>query len=262
MDNAGRKLQPIGQLIMADETGRLPRLGRAPAPVWAHELDAITRMLAAAGMGQQCSLLLRGSLARGSAVPGVSDIDLVLVSDALVERDLPDLASMDAELVLLRCDDLLHAKTKRWIRFTLALNGHTLTGPDILPALPEPRLGPEAVAHLPKVARWGRSWRALCTQHPPQLVCRWLMKRILRAGFESVMLDLNAYTRDIYPAARALADRFPEQGALFWQAAEWVVAPVEEPAKIASVAERLLPWLEMRLEDLRAQEPHWRDLRP
>ena len=243
-------LRPIGRIAFADAQGRLPRLGRSPSG----PPGALARRLAegiAADLGPDLvSVALRGSVARGTDVPGGSDLDLVVVRRASDEEPALPPSGGEVEVSAMTIDALLHEPSFAWMRFALAHSGWTIAGRDVAAALPEPTLGPHCVAHLKGVARWGAAWRGYLAGDADdaerRLTCRWLMKRIVRSAFETVMLEMGGYTRDIHPCAEAAARRHPEQAERIWRAAELAVAPTGDPGVIAPVAEPLVAWLHER----------------
>lgn len=243
-------LRPIGRIAFADAQGRLPRLGRPPSG----PLGALARRLSdriAADLGPDLvSVALRGSVARGTDVPGASDLDLVVVRRASDEEPALPPCEVEVEVSAMTLDALLHERPFAWMRFALAHSGWTIAGRDVVAELPEPTLGPHCVAHLKSVERWSAAWPGYLVgdadEAERRLTCRWLMKRIVRSAFETVMLEIGGYTRDIHPCAEAAAARHPERADRIWRAAELAVAPTGDPAVIAAVAEPLVAWLHER----------------
>lgn len=250
-------LRPIGRLFEADALGRLPRLGRAPKGphgALAHRIAAQV----AEGVGDDfVSVVLRGSVARGTEVPEASDLDLVVVTWSGEAGPRPPEGEFEVEVATIALDALRSDRNAAWMRFALAHSGWTLRGRDVVTDLPEPVLGPHCVAHLWSVERWGRDWPVMLDADPSsaerRLTCRWLMKRIVRSAFEGVMLDLRAYSRDIHPCAVAAARAHPEHAERIWRAAELAVSPTEDRSAIAEVAEPLVDWLGTLWPQIRAR---------
>ncbi|MEM9788568.1 MAG: hypothetical protein AAF801_18870, partial [Pseudomonadota bacterium] len=155
-------LRRIGHLIHADDSGILPRQAKPPPPIWHPVLAELTEYLHAHYGDALISIALRGSVARGTDVTGVSDLDLVLflsgASDriALQSSLMPDLR---IETALVNADTFEVSGSDSWMRFTLALTGWHVWGADIIATLPPPRLGPHAMAHLPRADRWLARWQ-------------------------------------------------------------------------------------------------------
>ncbi|MBM7068190.1 hypothetical protein [Actibacterium sp. 188UL27-1] len=190
----------------------------------------------------------RGSVARGTAVIGVSDIDLVALLhedlgavplDLAVDRDI----TVGAETVTLTQAEFSHGQRGPWLQFALGFSGCSIRRPDVVAGVPEPVLGNHAVAHLKAAPKWLDRWRDPFEQSgDPQIrrkICQWLAKRITRAMFEAIMVDLNAYSSNIYPCAKATTACFPEHAAALWQAADLAVAPTDDLARMLGMVEPL-----------------------
>ncbi|WP_299555557.1 nucleotidyltransferase domain-containing protein [uncultured Tateyamaria sp.] len=198
--------------------------------------------------GDQVSIALRGSVARGAAVSETADLDLVvLFDDGAV---LPDtlrsdvLPNMPIEKSYVPRREFLTDDKWRWMRFTLAHNGHTIWGTDHLADLPEPHLGAHCYAHLRNADEWLEHWQVFWDRDKDyHAICMWLMKRIVRSLFESQIMRLNAYSRDIYPCSTVAAEAFPDLGSIILGAAQLAVSPTDNRNRIAEVTARLSPTL-------------------
>ncbi|MEO0931937.1 MAG: hypothetical protein AAFY14_15030, partial [Pseudomonadota bacterium] len=196
------------------------------------------------------SVALRGSVARGTDVIGVSDLDLVLFLSGASDRFALQSSLMPGlriETALVNADTFPIGGSDAWMRFILALSGWHVWGVDIIATLPPPHLGPHAMAHLPRADRWLAGWQVYWADETDAAdrkdICQWLMKRIVRSLMESQMLRLGAYSRDIYPCAQTAAAAFPDQQSAIWQAAEYAIAPTHARCQIARVVAELEPLL-------------------
>jgi hypothetical protein len=245
---AGRRvtaLRPIGTFYAADPTGRLPRAGQPPQPPWSEHAAAASRWLARELGADLVSVALRGSAARATAVEGSSDLDLVVVTRQPGPTAWPDyvptMPGLKVELHATTEAELRDGPCEAWLRFSLAFSGCTVRGRDVVSELPDPVLGPHAIAHLKAIGRWLPRWRAMLTSSADaeerRAVCTWLMKRCVRSAFESVMLADGVYTRDIFPCAHVAAHHYPGSRSLIFDAAELAMAPVPDEEAIARVAE-------------------------
>lgn len=262
-------IRPIGRILYADRDGYLPQAdcSRALPPDWQPLAKAAVEACRTCLGDRFHSVYVRGSVARGTAVPGVSDIDMVaLAAGAMPDganARLDDLAAQllrqypiasGVELVVLPEQEFLSATRYRSLRFAISLDGYPLAGRDVRARLARPRLGPEAVMHAHQVPRWRstalRRLAAEGTEEDVRLTCRWVMKRILRSAFELVMFEINGYTRDLYPCARLAARAFPCRENALWTALDLAVNPTGDKAFIADVLAGLSDWLE---RDAKAQ---------
>jgi uncharacterized protein len=256
-------IRPIGRILHADRNGYLPQVDCSMAlqPDWQPLANAALEVCRSCLGDRFHSVYVRGSVARGTAVPGVSDIDIV----ALAAGEMPDGAharlddcadqllrqysiASGVELVALPEQEFLAAARYRSLRFAISLGGYPLGGADVRARLARPRLGPDAITHAHQVSHWRRAAiRRLAaddTDENVRLTCRRVMKRILRSAFELVMLEINGYTRDLYPCTRLAAREFPSKAPALWTALDLAVNPTTDRTFIADVLAGLSDWLE------------------
>jgi hypothetical protein len=243
-------LRPIGTLTQADQSGVLPRLGSAPAEPWTTITAALVQDIQYIAGSELVAVALRGSAPRHTAVAGASDLDLVIVTDGRLQEfenlTYPALPDLKIDAASVTADALFHCETQAWMRFALAYSGHVVWGTDVIAQLPDPVLGRHSIAHLHGFQHWAIGWEIdfdAGTAADKSEICQWLMKRVVRALFESVMLDLNAYSRDIYPCAKAAAEAYPDNATAIWHAAGLAVAPRQDRDEISWVMDQLSPLL-------------------
>jgi Nucleotidyltransferase domain len=241
-------LHPIGTLLPANANGELPRLGGPPHASWTPVLNDVIDQFRKATLGTELSIALRGSAARGVAIDDAADLDLVVLIDdpvfsldEIVSASAPGL-SIETSYIPRR--KLIDGSKLAWMRFTLAHSGYTIFGDDLLSALPEPRLGPHCIAHLRNADKWLQKWKSYWDEDKDhQAICQWLMKRIIRSLFESQMMRINAYSRDIYPCAKVATEAFPDLSDAIWAAATFAVSPVADGEAVDRIAAELTPLL-------------------
>jgi hypothetical protein len=253
-------LRPIGIATPADLDGVLPRLGQQPSGIW---LSIATELSNSAHdyFGESLiSVALRGSTARNTAIDGGSDIDIIaIVRDPPAQAPEDDIAlnskirpDIKIEASVYQLKELLVPERHRWMRFSLAYSGWTVWGEDIIGKLPEPKIGPYCVGHLPEYMAWSKDYRGYFSKDVPDDercdMCRWLMKSIVRSLFESIMFDEWAYTRDIYPCAKSAVHHYPEAEDIIWAAAELAVSPVGELETIDVLVDAIRPTLKLAYE--------------
>ena len=79
-------------------------------------------------------------------------------------------------------------------------------------------------------------------------ICRWMMKRIIRTGFETVMLQENVYTRDLYPNYKVFCKYHPAKTALMRKALRLAIEPTSNKTKIMHISKDLVPYIETCIE--------------
>ena len=72
-------LRPIGQVTSADASGVLSRIGAPPSGHWARLASKVSAQLQQQYASKLFAIALRRSTARGTAVAGVSDLDLIVL---------------------------------------------------------------------------------------------------------------------------------------------------------------------------------------
>jgi hypothetical protein len=186
-------IRPIGTILYADSDGYLPQIdcSRELPLDWQPISDAAVQAYRSCLGDRLHSVYVRGSVARGTAVPGVSDVDMV----ALTADEVPDGANVrladlavdllsqhpiasGIELAVVPMHKFLVRPQCRSLRFAISIGGHLLSGADVRPILARPRLGPDAITHAHQVARWRRAAsHRLATDRTAEDVrqtCRWV----------------------------------------------------------------------------------------
>lgn len=222
------RLRQLGSLIRANQNGELPRLGRPPVGRMGSLVTNFAKALYSQIGDKELSVVLRGSLARGSRSP--ADIDLMLIS--YKRPSLPSLKTLpnlplEVELGLVPLERFDDPERGAWPRFALGHSGWTLVGPDYLHDLPEPKMGPVVIAHLQGLRRWWPlhplDWAS--SEAERRQINGWLAKRIIRSLAEGEMLRRGVYSRDIWPCLQIANLAFPKHSVLLTEIAEQAVFP-------------------------------------
>ncbi|AKJ30949.1 hypothetical protein [Caldimonas brevitalea] len=207
------------------------------------------------------SVYVRGSVARGTAVDGVSDLDtFAVVDDAaspscpllppeLLERlhaAAPGLA--DFEFHACRRSAVTGSYYSTWA-FLVKTQSACLHGEDLGPALAPYRVGPELMAEAlylrQRLALYAQRLAAEQQAPPPQQIatCQWFMKALVRAAFDLTLDRARRYTRDLYPCYATFAELYPERGPDCWRALEWAISPTPDTEPQRQLAEDFGHWI-------------------
>ncbi|MFO0955329.1 MAG: hypothetical protein U0526_02220 [Candidatus Saccharibacteria bacterium] len=206
------------------------------------------------------SLYIRGSLVRGTAVEGVSDIDgLVLVNGDPKDIDwswrrqfATDLRDkypfvMGVDFGQASVDSVLHGEQK--VRaFLIKTLSACAAGEDISDQLQRVKPGRGAL-----IARWNFE-KIIQPDYftEPNITLKhktkWLGKQILRAGMELVMEDEQAYTRDLYPCYELFSKHYPEKEPAMRRALTQALFSAEDEADFAAMRDDIGPWLARQLD--------------
>jgi hypothetical protein len=168
------------------------------------------------------SLQLRGSVPRGLAVEGLSDLDVFCITDGRLPQASVWIDRMARRLQALHpfcrgldlsvwplCD-LVGLPSGHPARFLLKTQGLCIWGPDATADWAPIPLEHASIAMraLPSALERMRGAIAQNTPADEALMvarCRWLAKKVIRAGFELVAPLERAYTRDLYPCWQGFA---------------------------------------------------------
>ncbi|OKK18433.1 nucleotidyltransferase [Streptomyces sp. CB00455] len=249
-----RGLDPYGYF---EREGSLGRIQEEFRPVVAAAREAI-----AEAYGQRLhSAYLYGSVPRGTARPGRSDLDLLLAlhrEPAQDDRDAAevltraldeDFPQIDGTGILLFGKDTLLSDAERHdLGWFVACLCTPLLGADLAEHLPRYRpdslLARETNGDLAVLLPgWRARARAASTPQELRALSRAFARRLVRTGFTLVMPRWGGWTSDLAQSAEVFGAYYPERAAQMRAAAAVALDPVADPAVLRSYVEDLGPWL-------------------
>ena len=260
------EVRRIGRLVPVDNEGYVVRDVDAAniRPPWDAPLSAVVEACLEHWGGNVHGIYVRGSVPRGLAVEGVSDIDCyALVRGRQFEIDTAWIEAkchaLDARFTFQTGVEIVPFSLEatrasppphpmyRFVQFSLATNCVCIHGEDLSAKLPRFRPGPEIAVralNFPSelrqtVERLGSAPDAAETRR----LCAGMMKRILRTGFELVMEREQAYTRDLYFCYEAFARHYPDREREMRRALELAVAPSGDPREVLAFVSEAGIWL-------------------
>jgi len=207
------------------------------------------------------SAYLYGSVPRGTARPGRSDLDLLLaLREEPTDRDSADARALEAELdaayevvdgagILLFSKSVLLSEAERYdMGWFVACLCTPLTGDDLGALLPRHRptslLARETNGSLElRLPRWRRQNAAARTDEERLRLSRGYARHLVRTAFTLVMPRWGGWTSDLTRSAEIFAHYYPERGDQLRAAAVVARDPVADPAVLTSYADDLGPWL-------------------
>lgn len=247
-----------------DAAGYLTREGsldRVPAefrPVVAAARERVTDLF---GPQRLHSAYLYGSIPRGTAVPGRSDLDLLLaLHHEPTERDRADVQQLETALdagfpqidgvgtLLFSTARLLSAAESHDLSWVLACLCTPLSGPDLAESIPRHRptsqLARESNGDLPAFLERMRGRReAAGTDAERARVCRVVARKIVRCGMSLVMPRWGGWTSDLAESAEVFAAWYPDRAAQMRSAAEAARQPTSAPQVLNLLLDGLGEWL-------------------
>ncbi|MFF7443655.1 nucleotidyltransferase [Streptomyces sp. NPDC008122] len=246
MDDRG--LNPDGTIA---REGALDRVPAAFAPVVE---TARARISAAFGPERLHSAYLYGSVPRGTAVAGVSDLDVQLAlyeepteadraaareTEAALDRDLPQIDG--AGILLSSTGTLLSERERHDLGFFVACLCTPLLGPDLGAELPPYRptslLARETNGDLSLLLP---GWRA---RTGDRTLGRRVGRRLVRTGFTLVMPRWGGWTSDLDRSAALFGGFYPDRAEQMRLAVEAGRSPSPDPAVLDLLIGDLAPWL-------------------
>ena len=209
---------------------------------------------------------LYGSVVRGNAVPGRSDLDLLAVlwtpaqaADRLaagrVERGLvarfPVLTT--AGVALTHLDEATSRRQRYGFQVFLRDLSVCVCGEDLRPGLPRTSAAVAAAFHEDTPAVLARAREALRLRADPEDVrraCRVATKRMVQAGFAVAMARDGVWATVLEEQTAAVAAAFPQWAAAARRAAEQGRRPVADPDTVTELLDTFGRWVEEALARL------------
>ena len=192
------------------------------------------------------SIYLRGSIAKGIAIDGVSDIDSFAVLKPGFEfTDILDRAKVEAwaiesetkllarfpfvtglEVVLLPFKSI--EDRNNIYNFTIKVQATCIYGEDIASQIDPYKIDREIAfqtkyIHFHIEQFWSEFYDEI--EEDKKLWLNWLMRRFLRLGMEFVMEAERLYTRDLYLCYESFAKHYPQQAKQMYFALELAINP-------------------------------------
>jgi predicted nucleotidyltransferase len=238
--------------------GDLARVPEAFTPVVAAVRVGIA---AAFGPARLHSAYLYGSIPRGTAVPGVSDLDVLLAlhdepaeSDRATARRLED--ALDARFPQVNGAGILLASTatllsdieRHDLGWFVACLCTPLAGEDLAARLPRYRpsslLARETNGDLAEsLPCWRDMLREERTDAGLRALSRRAGRRVVRTGFTLVMPRWGGWTSDLGESAAVFCRYYPDRAGQMEAAAAIGRAPAADRAVLTMLLDDLGPWL-------------------
>lgn len=210
------------------------------------------------------SIYVTGSVARGRAVPGESDLNMValLTSETDPLLLLEDWIGPAEEALLDRFPQISDIQLETWPdgyvftdptefsigAFILKTHSVCVYGADVAPELPDYRIS-AAIANddiVQIAADLDDALAAIEADSSVEAVhywCRRAMKQVLWTGFSLVMLDETKHTRDVDLCAEVFARHYPAHAAAIQQAFDRVTQPLDDAAALRAELAAIQGWL-------------------
>jgi uncharacterized protein len=220
------------------------------------------------------AVYVRGSVARGTAVAGVSDLDAFAVvadgtepvcphlpSDTLAQFQAAAPGLIDFELNVCRRDDVVRNYFSTWA-FLVKTQSARIHGEDLAAGLQPYRVGPHLMAEAMYLPLRMRDYAArIASDNSPEqatATCQWMMKAVVRAAFDLTLDRAGLYTRDLYPCWQTFSQFYPTRADDCERALRWAIAPDHNTTAHRALVDDFATWIGQ--EGVRLVQAHGIDL--
>ena len=248
------KIQPRGSYFQTDENGFLinPASAEKVQEKWKPLIDDIIEAYKNKYGEKLKNVYIRGSGAKGEAVEGVSDIDTF----AYVDLSKEELRENN-----INQDTLKHIEEKYDFVAEVEMGGFPLSdisndyiilnqslcvyGEPI--SIPKLKAGKEMAIHSPTFHNRFKWFEKFLEKEESEEElkkdCVWLMKGLLRVGFELTMERSQKYTRDLYRCYETFSEYYPEKEPEMREVLDLVLNPIPDKKKMKEIMDNLGAWL-------------------
>ena len=259
MDSMVHKIKPIGSFIQTDTDGFIVNTASQEKiqDAWKPAVEKVRDAYKKHFGNHLHSVYIRGSVAKGEAIEDVSDIDSFAVVtlpygviDTSWSREFTKELTeqfpfiVDVEIGAIPLEEL---NTHKGDRIMIKTQSICVYGSNLADTLPQLKPGIETAQHIKgiegeinKTREWLQEER---TDEEIERRCTWIMKRIIRSGFELVMERSQKYTRDLYPCYEGFSDYYPEKKEEMYKALELAINPTADKRVILNVLDNFGDWL-------------------
>lgn len=260
------KIQDIGSYIFTNKEGVLKSdlQKELLQKKWIDAVQACSDNLQKFNPDSINSIYVRGSVAMGRAIENISDIDILLITreDPTEQlhsqlstignnllKDFPFASKFD--IAAYSKDDILKRKERTLIK----LRAFCIYGEDLSLHIPDPRPGDDIAITLPKLENYlnktiNEIGAGIYHGSHAKMMCTWIMKCLLRSGFELVSERSNTYTRDLYYCWKQFSVYYPNRSEEMYSVLQKAIYPTDKPATLLEPLLNLGFWLKNEGEKL------------
>jgi hypothetical protein len=257
-------IQPIGAPLKTDDQGFIisdSSVDKIGLP-WKEVVDRAVLECESILKDALHSIYVRGSVSRGMAVEGISDLDMVvLIKQAITDEQklALEVASSKLEGAYPFCAKVelgVHEQQavlmgRDRVAAHLKMYAACVYGDNLIPQLPKVKIGPDVMLHA---FGFNRAIKARISRiesgdlaFSPK-ACQWIMKRIIRSGGELIMERERVYVRDLYPCYQLFSKHYPDQEEAMKKVLWLCLNPTSDLAEVKRSIQPLSDWLEAEVE--------------
>jgi len=259
-------IKPYGAFFKNDVQGQIMNMTHHDLihPPWSKVLSVIETAYLEMYQNHIHSIYLRGSVPRGLAVEGVSDVDSFAIlkpgsesikdiqAENRAEKELGQQFPFTPRVEFYTLPYIKVDSPSSVQRFIIKVNslciwGHNLCE-DISPYKPGKAIAFFAQHYANQLAQFQQQFLTFISTAQLEASCAWIMKRTVRSGFDLVMEQFGKYTRDLYPCYQGFIEQYPKQKTQMYQALEWAITPISDVNAITAFVETFCVWLRDQIE--------------
>ena len=253
---------PIGCLLSTDGDGYFTDLcstGLIVSP-WLEVVEEINDAYRSHLGKDLHSAYVRGSVARGTAIAGISDIDtFAVISTSRWKIDLswvPDFRrrldekypfQTGVELQFVTCQEVCDPGNSTSIGFVVKHLSVCTFGVDLAGQFARYKPGRYLVEGIHSIEASIKQFRVASSRpldkDQVKKLCQWLMKKIVRTGFLLVAEREKSFTRDLYPSYVAFQTHYPQQARFMRTALEWSIDPMDNIEELTKFVDGFGAWI-------------------
>jgi hypothetical protein len=258
MSTTTTPIRPVGGYFELDERGYV--INPASADKIVEPWDAVVEQVVDACRAQLGarlhSIYARGSVSRGAAVVGLSDIDMfALVRDGgEISHEWVDELARDVacgyefeprlDLRLHRVEEVAASVPMQMVMKTQSV---CLYGEDLRAGICDYRPGPEMMLEVPWIRHeveehLGKLQRDV-DEREVRALCRGITKMMVRCGFEMVMEREQRYTNSLYYCYRSFTMHYPEHESSMRECLELFLDPTGDAEHLRAFLQGFGAWL-------------------
>lgn len=247
------QIKPMGSYFEVDADGYIvnPASSEKIQERWEPVIEDVINAYKAAYGDSLRNVYIRGSVAKGQAVDGVSDIDTFAYVDLpkedikhdwvnTTEKELTAKHDFVSEIELGASPMSDIEKDSIILNQSICVYGEPIEAPKL-------KTGKELAIHARKFHKrvdWYRERLAKDEgDEETRKGCVWFMKGILRVGFEITMERSHRYTRDLYRCYETFAEYYPEKEPEMREVLYLALNPTTDKDKIRQVIDGFAQWI-------------------
>lgn len=199
------------------------------------------------------SVYLRGSVPRGLAIPGMSDLDTFAVVDGPVDQTWMEPVAAELGVLLPSCTHVeLHIEERgvlndphHWLGRVLSFQSACVWGSSLIDSVPPHRADASLLGHLPLLTSDLRSARGWLDdpEEETTVIAGWIARRTVRSGMELVVSRSGRFARDLWPCLQAFSEHYPAHQGTMEDVVRMALAPPGTRGQVDALCTGFGLWL-------------------